>query len=60
MGTKYKVSIGNKIFGNYPGKSAEEAVNKAIKAHKITYNFSYPETFTVTRGPVTTTVVKEG
>lgn len=31
---KYKVSLDNRVFGNYPAKSPEEAVQKMLAANE--------------------------
>lgn len=51
---KYKVTINNnKVLGNYPAHTPQEAVKKAINSHAQYYAFSDADTFYVKRGRYT-------
>lgn len=51
---KYKVTINNnKVLGNYPAHTPQEAAKKAINSHMQYYVFSDADTFYVKRGRYT-------
>lgn len=54
MSTKYKISQENEgktiIYGNYPGKTMEEAIHKAYRKQSRYLPFDFSRPFHVQRG----------